>query len=74
MTDYIVAFDLSDKKFVLKKISIYNMKQNQLKLNVDESTIRSLLTVDKVTQRCYINTGIELLDTMKTTNVDHKKK
>ena len=33
MTDYIVAFDRSDKKFVLKKNIYIHMKQNSLKLN-----------------------------------------
>ena len=32
-----------------------------------------LLIVDKETKRCYINTDIELIDTMKTTNVDLQK-
>ena len=32
-----------------------------------------LLTVDNKAKRCYISTGIELLDTMKTTNVDLQK-
>ena len=41
---------------------------------VDESAMYDLLlTVDTKAKRCYISTGIELLDTMKTTNVDLQK-
>ena len=75
MTDYIVAFDRNDKKFVLKKNIYVQHEAKFIEIKpVDESIIYDLLlTVDKVTKRCYITTGIELLDTMKTTNVDLQK-
>ena len=75
MTDYVVAYNRSDKKFVLKKNIYVQHEAKFIEIKpVDESIIYDLLlTVDKVTKRCYINTGIELLDTMKTTNVDLQK-
>mgnify|MGYP000231761183 FL=1 len=75
MTDYIVAYNRTEKKFVLKKnIYIENEAQFTELQPVDELVMYDLLlTVDKKAKRCYISTGIELLDTMKTTNVDLQK-
>tara|TARA_E500000178_G_scaffold353801_1_gene420711 strand:+ start:7187 stop:7729 length:543 start_codon:yes stop_codon:yes gene_type:complete len=75
MTDYIVAYNRNEKRFVLRK-NIY--LENEIHfteiLPVDESIMYDLLlTVDKTAKKCYINTGIELIDTMKTTNVDLQK-
>lgn len=75
MTDYIVAYNRSSKKFVLKK-NVYVESEAKFTeiLPVDESIMYDLLlTVDKGAKRCYISTGIELIDTMKTTNVDLQK-
>ena len=75
MTDYIVAYNRSDKKFFLKK-NVYvehEAKFTEIQA-VDESVMYDLLlTVDKTNKKCYISTGIELIDTMKTTNVDLQK-
>ena len=81
MNDYIVAYNRKVKKFVLKK-NIYNNSALEFGfaeyfteiLPVDESIMYDiLLTVDKVSNRCYINTMIELLDTLETTNIDLQK-
>ena len=75
MTDYIVAYNRTTKKFVLKKnIFIeHESKFIQLQKANDSMMYDLLLIVDKETKRCYINTDIELIDTMKTTNVDLQK-
>ena len=75
MTDYIVAYNRTEKKFVLKKnIYIEHEAQFTQIMPIDESAMYDLLlTVDNKAKRCYISTGIELLDTMKTTNVDLQK-
>lgn len=75
MTDYVVAYNRTSKQFVLKK-NVY--LENELKFTeiqpVDELVMYDLLlTIDKKDKRCYINTGIELVNTMKTTNVDLQK-
>ena len=64
------------RSLYLRKISHIQHEAKIIEIKpVDESNVYDpLLTVDKVTQRCYINTGIELLDTMKTTNVDLTKR
>lgn len=75
MVNYIVAYNRHHKKFVLKK-NVYvepELKFTKI-LPVDESMIYDLLlTVDKSNKTCYINAGVELIDTMKTTNVDLQK-
>ena len=75
MTDYVVAYNRAEKGFVLKKnIYIEHEAQFTQIMPVDESAMYDLLlTVDNKAKRCYISTGIELLDTMKTTNVDLQK-
>ena len=75
MTDYVVAYNRAEKAFVLKKnIYIEHEAQFTQIMPLDESAMYDLLlTVDNKAKRCYISTGIELLDTMKTTNVDLQK-
>lgn len=72
MTDYTVAYNRRLKKFVLKKLvqSNDNTDFRQIpKLN-ENVMYDVMLEVDKKRKKCYINTDIELLDTMKETNVD----
>ena len=75
MTDYIVAYNRTEKKFVLKKNIYINHEAQFTELQpVDDLIMYDLLlTVDKKAKRCYISTGIDLIDTMKTTNVDLQK-
>ena len=75
MTDYVVAYNRAEKAFVLKKnIYIEHEAQFTQIMPLDESAMYDLLlTVDNKAKRCYVSTGIELLDTMKTTNVDLQK-
>lgn len=72
MTDYAVAYNRKLKKFVLKKIVQQNIKLEfrQIPKLEDNSMYDVLLEVDKKAKMCYINTDIELLDTMRNTNVD----
>lgn len=75
MADYVVAYNRTEKRFVIKK-NIYIEHESQFTkiMPVDEFSMYDLLlTVDKKSKRCYISTGIELIDTMKTTNIDLQK-
>ena len=75
MTDYVVAYNRLDKKFVLKKNIYIQHEAKFTKINpVDESLMYDLLlTIDKTNKRFYINTDVQLIDTMKTTNIDLQK-
>lgn len=72
MTDYTVAYNRKLKKFVLKKFVENNSDTTFRKIKEvqDNSIYDVLLEVDKDSNMCYINTDIELLDTMQSTNVD----
>lgn len=75
MAEYVVAYNRHDKKFVLKKnVYIENEDTFTQIQPINESIMYDLLlTVDKTKKICYIEHGIELLDTMETTNVDLQK-
>ena len=76
MTDYIVAFDRKEKCFVLKKNKFLEYGTNFCEVYKAEEVdafYDVLLTIDKTKKICYITTGLELLDTMKNTNVDMEK-
>ena len=76
MTDYIVAYDRQEKKFLLRKLAVADIGETfgQLKSKDEVDTFYDvLLTVDKSQKMCYITTGLELIDMMKTTNVNLEK-
>lgn len=75
MVEYEVAYNRSDKKFVLKKNTYVTNEPVLIEvIPVDESVMYDLLlTVDIASQRCYINTGTELFDVMETTNINFEK-
>ena len=74
MTDYIVAYNRTAKKFVLKKnIFIeHESKFIQLQKANDSMMYDLLLIVDKETKRCYINTDIELIEITTTDDKEQR--
>ena len=72
MTDYIVAYNRTLKKFVLKKVVHHSYEDSFRKIPLlqDDAGYDVVLEVDKSKNICYINTDYELLKTMKNTNVD----
>ncbi len=76
MTDYVVAYDREAKQFLLRKLAladigeVFGEVQNK---NEVDTFYDVLLSVDKTQKKCYITTGLELIDMMKTTNVNLAK-
>tara|TARA_B100001057_G_scaffold499748_1_gene611624 strand:- start:12225 stop:12767 length:543 start_codon:yes stop_codon:yes gene_type:complete len=76
MSDYVVAYDRQQKTFLLRKLAVADIGETfgQVKSKDEVDTFYDvLLTVDKKKKICYITTGLELIDMMKTTNVNLEK-
>ena len=75
MSDYTVAYNRKEKQFVLKKVSLTNEETSFRKLHKiqQDAMYDVLLEIDISKKLCYINTDIELLDTINQTNLDFDK-
>ena len=75
MTDYVVVYNRKEKQFKLKKTIIQQEQDFYQKINafVPKQEYDVMLTIDKSSKKCYIDTDEELLDIMKKTNVDLRK-